>query len=690
MPNKLIHETSPYLLQHAHNPVDWYPWGEEALAQARSLNKPILVSIGYSACHWCHVMERESFEDPEAASIMNHYFINIKIDREERPDLDHIYMDAVQAITGSGGWPLNVFLTPDARPFYGGTYFPPVRAYNRSSWKEVLMAIHHAWTTKPDDIFQQAGQLVAHLTSAGQFSSGASEDTAFTAEALCMAAAALLTTADQEWGGFGHPPKFPQTMSITAMLRQQVYFSRYGKPADLSFDPERLLQHAELSLRKMMSGGMYDHLAGGFARYSTDREWLVPHFEKMLYDNALLVMAMSEAYQITGAADYARTIRQTIGFVEENWLSPEGGCYSALDADSEGAEGKYYTWTLQDIREALPNPEEADIFCRYYGVSEHGNWEETNILWVQKPLEMFCREQQLAPEPTATLLENCRRTLLEVRKNRESPLLDEKKIMGWNALMLEACCKAGAALGESRFIVLAEKIAAYTEQYLSDGRGGYFHHEKDGKTGCHAFLDDLAFYASALCHLQECTGNSRYLLRAAEVTEHVIEAFSDEEHLFFYFTPVGQQDVILRKKETYDGATPSGNSVMAKNLLYLGTVLNRSVWKERAAKMTSAVGKTAVRYPGSFAYWLMQLQVLVYGMHEIAVTGSRCRELTMALLAENIPNKVLQQAPVPDNAFPLLAFRDAGADTLIYSCYDFTCRQPVGSVSELLNNLPKK
>src|SRR5688572_4557986 len=378
MPNKLINETSPYLLQHAHNPVDWYPWGEEALQKAERENKPILVSIGYAACHWCHVMEKESFEDEETAALMNEKFVNIKIDREERPDLDHIYMDAVQAIDGHGGWPLNVFLTPSRKPFYGGTYFPPKPAFNRASWKDVLTGVSDAFENKRNDIEAQAENLTKHIEASNNFGLADSGEKLFSAADIHEMAANVLQTGDKTHGGFGRAPKFPQTFTIRFLLHNYYYTGNVDA-----------LKQACLSLDKMIDGGINDQLGGGFARYATDETWLVPHFEKMLYDNALLVMAMSEAFQITSNEKYSRAIEATLDFIEREMLSPEGGFYSALDADSEGVEGKFYVWSKDEIETVLGD--DAKVFNSYYNITATGNWEHTNILHVTLPLDVLAR-----------------------------------------------------------------------------------------------------------------------------------------------------------------------------------------------------------------------------------------------------------------------------------------------------------
>ncbi|MCU0394542.1 MAG: thioredoxin domain-containing protein [Chitinophagaceae bacterium] len=685
MANRLQFETSPYLLQHAHNPVDWYPWCEEALQRAREEQKLILVSIGYSACHWCHVMERESFEDQATAEIMNRHFISIKVDREERPDLDQVFMDAVQAISGSGGWPLNVFLTPEGKPFYGGTYFPPVRAYNRSSWREVLYALQQAWREKPGDILEQADTLTEHIRTASQVALAAEPAALFEVDQLASVGVAILQSADRQWGGFGKAPKFPQTMSIQWLLRQYYYFQTYGSPADLPFHPLELLRQATLTLDKMMAGGMYDHLGGGFARYSTDERWLAPHFEKMLYDNALLVSVYSEAYQLTRADRYAMVIRDTLAFVEREWQHPDGGFCSALDADSEGAEGRYYTWQRAEVQQVLGEGPLADLCCDYYNISDEGNWEGTNILWTPQPLEAFCMTRGLDPDDTRQHLAAARAKLLAGRSHRVRPLLDDKKLLGWNALMITACCKAWAALGEVRWLEMACRCAGYLEAAMTNPAGGYHHNEKNGKAANPAFLDDLAYYAEALIHLQEATGEVAYLQRAKAVMELIISDFSDERELFFYFTPHGQQDILVRKIETYDGATPAGNSVMAFNLYSLGILCGMSAWQERAAKMLARVQQLVGRYPNSFANWAQMMQWMVYTPWEMAVVGPEAGRLAREVLTAYLPNKVLQWTtePVVADQFPLLAGKTAMDKTaLLYPCRQYACQSPVDSLAD--------
>ncbi|TAJ52310.1 MAG: thioredoxin domain-containing protein [Chitinophagaceae bacterium] len=673
--NQLINETSPYLLQHAHNPVNWYPWGEEALTRARAEDKPILVSIGYAACHWCHVMERESFEDVATAAIMNDHFINIKIDREERPDLDHIYMDAVQAMTGSGGWPLNVFLTPDSKPFYGGTYFPPQRAYNRASWKEILEAVHKGYRERREEILAQAENLTAHLLSANGF--GVQQPGAagalFTKEQLQTIAGNLLANADTEWGGFGKAPKFPQTFSIQYLLRH-YHFTQ----------DETSLNQALLSLDKMIDGGIYDQLGGGFARYSTDNEWLAPHFEKMLYDNALLINVLSEAWQITHLPQYARAIQKTLAFIEREMLDQEGGFYSALDADSEGVEGKFYVWSLEEINRVLG--EDAAMFAACYDVSEKGNWEHTNILRVTRPFGYIAEEKGMTTEALETKLAQCRTLLLHERSTRIRPQLDDKILLGWNALMITAYAKAYAALGEEAYRDRARTSMAFLETRLAGKEGNWFHTYKNGQARIPAFLDDYAYLVQAYIHLQEMTGQGEYLLKARDLTEWVITHFEEPDTGFYFYTHQQQQDVIVRKKEVYDGAVPSGNAVMAHNLFYLSIVFNRPAWAERSEGLAVALGNAITKHPGSFGVWAMLVQLMTEGMLEIAITGQQANTFLCPVLERFIPNKILQTEETNSGIFPLLAGKGWGkdAETAFYLCKNYACQAPFFTIDALL------
>ena len=675
--NHLINETSPYLLQHAHNPVNWHPWGNEAIEKAKQENKPILVSIGYAACHWCHVMERESFENEETAMLMNEYFINIKIDREERPDLDHIYMDAVQAMTGSGGWPLNVFLTPDCKPFFGGTYFSPTKAFNRNSWTDVLKNIHHSYQTRRQEIDDQAEGMVKHLANANSFGSSINDQqnpSFFTSENVNTIAENILKQADTTWGGFGNAPKFPQTFSIQFLLRH-YHFTK----------DKNALKQAVLSLDKMICGGIYDQLGGGFSRYSTDAKWIAPHFEKMLYDNALLIGVLSEAYQLTKKELYAEAIVQSIEFVEEELLSSESGFYSALDADSEGIEGKFYTWDKKEIEAILGS--DAPIFCEVYNVAEEGNWEHTNILWMEDEIENIAIAKGLALDHLKTILSNCKQQLLDRRNKRIKPLLDDKILLGWNALMNTALSKAFAALGHNKYKELAIANMEFIERRMANENGGYFHTYKNGQSKIIAFLDDYAYMIQAYIFLQEITGNSNYLSKAKELTNFVIDNFSEDATGYFFYTHKNQKDIIVRKKEVYDGATPSGNAIMALNLNYLSIVFDEAGWKSRAFKITESLGNAIIRHPASFGVWASIIQQKVVGIYEIAIVGNNVLEILPALLKNYIPNTILQSSTNENEKFPLLKGKSPKGGIGYYLCKDYVCKEVETNLETFLANM---
>lgn len=668
MPNHLIHETSPYLLQHAHNPVDWYPWGNEALERAKTEDKPILVSIGYAACHWCHVMERESFEDNATAAIMNEHFINIKIDREERPDIDHIYMDAVQAMTGSGGWPLNIFLTPDKKPFYGGTYFPPHQVMNRASWKDVLLAVADAFLKKRNEIEKQADGMTEHLHQSDSFGIDRSlQIDQLTDDFADVACSNLLKQADKQWGGFGNAPKFPQTFSIQYLLR---YYSTGKEKAESLAD--QALQQALLSIDKMIDGGIYDQLGGGFARYSTDKEWLAPHFEKMLYDNALIVSVLSEAYQITGKEKYKDIIEQTLDFVERELMHPGGGFYAALDADSEGVEGKYYVWSYEEVMQHLGA--DGDIFTRYYDVSPHGNWEETNILRVLKPEEEFAAEENMDLTALKDLLRRSREKLFFLRETRVRPALDDKVILGWNALMNTAFSKAYAATGNDKFQKCAENNMRFLLQAFK--KGDVINHVwKNDVAKYPAFLDDQAYLIQALLYLHKISGNTMWLEEAQGICKNVITDFS-EEHGYFYYTPQGQEDVIVRKKEVYDGATPSGNAVMAQNLYELGILLDRKDWLQRSEQMVTGMSNMIIKYPTSFGVWLCCMLQMLQGSQEIVLMGDYHSTLK-EVLSWYLPHSVIMSAHKEDRRYPMLQDKTSAQHLLIYLCENYACQQPL-------------
>jgi hypothetical protein len=677
--NRLIKESSPYLRQHAHNPVDWYPWGEEALQRAKKEDKPILVSIGYSACHWCHVMEHESFEDTEVADYMNAHFINIKIDREERPDLDHVYMDAVQAIAGGGGWPLNVFLTTDTKPFYGGTYFPPQKAFNRPSWKEILVFITDAWENRKTAILEQADVLVEHLQASGNrllkelsFDPGGGDEQ-FTVVDVDTITENILKQADISHGGFGAAPKFPQTFTVQYLLMYGHFFKQ-----------EKALAHALLSLQKMLDGGIYDHVAGGMARYSTDKEWLAPHFEKMLYDNALLVSVLCDAYAITKKEFLRENIQKTLQFLIREMKHPQGGFYAAMDADTEGVEGKFYVWDMQEVAEVTGS--DAALCCEWYGVTESGNWEGKNILHVHTTVERFAAEKHLTVAALQAKIQSWN-SRLEARRNaRVRPAIDDKILLGWNALLLTAFCKASAALGDAVYKHEAIALFDFITSRFEQKEGGLYHTYKVGEAKHPAFLDDYACLIQASIHLQEITLNERYLLQAKDWTDYVLTQFEDADTGLFGFTHKDQRDILVRKTEIYDGAVPSGNSVMADNLIYLSIVFDKKEWGEKAAHMISRLREVIIKYPTSFSVWAGILLKQVIGIHEIVVTGKHIGNTTEKILEMYLPNKVFQGGGDASD-LPLLRDKAVGETALIYLCKQYACLLPVTTVEDFRNQL---
>ncbi len=683
--NALINETSPYLLQHAHNPVNWYPWGKEALDKAKKEGKMILVSIGYSACHWCHVMERESFENEDTAAIMNEHFINIKIDREERPDLDHIYMDAVQAIAGSGGWPLNVFLTPETKPFYGGTYFPPVRAFNRASWKEVLHTLVQSWKEKRNEMEAQAETLTSYISKAGDFSPAhknfidISFENGFDSKTSEGIFNIIMKSADAVWGGFGKAPKFPQTFTIQYLLE----FYYYSKN-------ETALQQVLLSVDKMLDGGIYDHVGGGLARYSTDEQWLVPHFEKMLYDNSLLIMLLCDVFQITRAEKYKAAIEKTIGFLQREMLHPQGGFYAALDADSEGEEGRFYVWDKKEVEELLGT--NAELFCRFYDITHEGNWEGKNILRMLHREDEFTNKEQLDKVAFSKLKEEGMLQLLRQRDKRIRPGLDDKIILSWNALSVKAIAKAAIVLQNKNYKQLAIKAFDFiTNNFNVEGEIHQMHHVwKTGIAKYPAFLDDYTYLIDTLITLYELTFDTAYLVKAKGVCNYVIENFSDTEGLFFYYTPHGQEDIIARKKEIYDGATASGNAVMAFNLHRLSILFDKGQWRLRSENMIKAVAEAIIKYPTSFGVWATLLQQKINGSREIVVLGRGASE-TAAIIQSvfYIPDKVIMMSNEENDSFPLLKNKKAQDFIQIFLCRNYVCTAPFTTIEALVNEITK-
>ncbi len=677
--NALANETSPYLLQHAYNPVSWYPWGLEALELAKKKDLPILVSIGYSACHWCHVMERESFEDETVAALMNEHFVNIKIDREERPDLDHFYMDAVQAISGSGGWPLNVFLTPGTKPFYGGTYYPPHKAFNRSSWTEVLHAMKDVFHNKRDEVEQQAETLVNHLKQSSGFATAdifnLQNEGDFYLRSSCLHIAEnILAAADKQDGGFGKAPKFLHTPCIHYLL---AYAHLAGHQPSL--------EQATVTLLKMLNGGIYDQLAGGISRYSTDNEWLVPHYEKMLYDNALFASALCDAYQLTNESRFGEGLQITLDFVKSDMKSTEGGYYTAIDADSEGVEGKFYVWDQSEIENLLGK--DAGLFCDYFNVTAAGNWDETNILNIQGDIITLAKSYQLSPESAAQKLVAGKSILLAERKHRVPPGVDDKMLLNCNALLLTAFCKAYGATGIEDYKTSAEDLARFILTHFGTEKdnGLLYHSYKNGIAKHYAFLDDYAYLVEALILLQEITMDPGYLEQCEQLVNYVFLQFKDGQSPFFFYSDASQTDVLVRKVELYDGATPSANAVMAKNLLYLGIILGKEDWVEKGNAMQHAINEAVQKHPTSFAVWACSYLNQAYGVNEITVTGTQIQPLISQVLRKFIPNRVLQASEVDNyDNFPMLKNKLNFGEPKIHLCREGVCYPPVDTVTSLL------
>ena len=676
MANRLINEQSPYLLQHAHNPVDWHPWGDEAFEKAKTENKPVLVSIGYAACHWCHVMEHESFEDPVVAAYMNEHFVCIKVDREEHPDVDHLYMDAVQAIGGNGGWPLNVFAMPDRTPFYGGTYYPPRPAYNRPSWSQLLQRMREIWDDQHEEVVHQALQMVTHLRQASQRTFAAAKD--FDAATCRTIADTLLQMADKEKGGFGNAPKFPGSMAIRFLL-EHYHFTGY-QPA---------LDQALRSLDAMIEGGIYDQLGGGFARYATDRDWLIPHFEKMLYDNALLIPALCDAWRITRDERYLKTVRETIAFAERELTHTSGGYYCALDADSEGVEGKFYTWTWAEWQEHAGD--DPGMAAMYFGVSPAGNWEEVNILHVASPISDVAAAHQVTEEIVRTHIDAVKERLLAVREARIRPQTDNKCLLAWNAMMNTALSHAAATFAAAE-PGMANRYKARAVAHMNWMLQAYYatgellHTWKDGVARIGAKIDDYAQLVQALLQLGSLTGDNAHIALAAQLIGQVQEAFAREDG-FFYFTPAHQQDIPVRKVDVYDGATPSANAVMAHNLWLAGMAMENTAWLEQAWAMLRHMSSTAMRYSYSFGYWAMLLQRYVVGGRSVVCTGDGAEDARDALLVGFNPQIWVLTSQKEISDLPILSGKQVSGGLLIFVCTDQACLPPVKSVAEVVDLL---
>jgi uncharacterized protein len=679
--NRLIHETSPYLKQHAHNPVDWYAWGPEALQRAKELERPIFLSIGYSACHWCHVMEHESFENPEIGQLLNDHFISIKVDREERPDVDQIYMAVVQMLTQSGGWPMSVFLTPDLKPFWGGTYFPPDDRYGRPGFKKILLALADAWNNRRKEVEQSAGDVTTNLQEVIRLEPAPGP---LEIDLLRNVTRTLGRSFDQTHGGFGNAPKFPHPMDLRLLLR---LWKRFGDDTALSM--------VRKTLDKMALGGIYDHLGGGFARYSTDARWLVPHFEKMLYDNALLVPAYLEAFQATGQPFYREIVEETLGYVTREMTSPEGPFYSTQDADSEGVEGKFYVWTRDEIEQIL-GPELAATFCDVYDVTAEGNWEDShdhgggpkNILHRTRTWEQDAKVMRVHEPELRQKMAEARRKLYEVRSRRVWPGRDEKVLTAWNGLMISAFALAAQALDRPHHAEAAVRAADFILTRMRSPDGRLFRTWSSGSNPkLNAYLEDYSFLIDSLVSLYETTFEPRWLRSALELADVMVAQFWDDAEGGFFFTGKSHEQLIARSKDPQDNATPSGNSMAVTGLLRLAKLTGRKDLLEKAEMTLKLFHGLMSRQPMAAAQMLIALDFYLGPVQEFAVVGDlrgpgpETRDVLRAIRSGFRPDKVVAVMAQPDPGLerlvPLLANKTSAGPVTTYVCRDFACQAPL-------------
>ncbi|MDQ6477852.1 thioredoxin domain-containing protein [Dyadobacter sp. LHD-138] len=667
--NRLSQETSPYLLQHANNPVDWYPWGPLALEKAKAENKPILVSIGYSACHWCHVMERESFEQDHVAEIMNEYFICIKVDREERPDVDAVYMDSLQAMGTRGGWPLNVFLLPDTKPFYGVTYLPP------QNWVQLLKSVNNAFISHYEDLAKSADGFVENMVQSDIKKYGLTQtSTPYTVEALDEMFEKLKQNFDTLKGGMDRAPKFPMPSIYKFLLR---YF-------DITQNPEALAQ-IELSLNRIALGGIYDHVGGGWARYSVDDEWFIPHFEKMLYDNAQLLSIFSEAFALTDNTLYAERIYQTVAWLKNEMLSPDGGFYSALDADSEGVEGKFYIWQKNELVQILG--EDFNWFSKLYNISQHGNWEHGfNHLHLTNFASETAKAAGIYSEDFENKYQNALDKLAAARTSKIRPGLDDKILASWNGLLIKGLTTAYQATGEESIREMAVKTGRFILERMTEN-GKLWHSYKNGKASITAFLEDYAAVIEAYLGLYQITFDPEWLAEATNLCDYTIANFYDASEGFFFFTDTEGETLIARKKELFDNVIPASNSMMAQNLYTLGKMLDRTDYQELSDQMLSKMTKILLADVQWVTNWAALYCQRVTPTAEIVIVGENADEIRKDFDRFFVPNKIIA-GTTTQSSLPLLENRTpVNGQTAIYVCYDKTCQLPVTSVKEALEQL---
>lgn len=677
--NNLINETSPYLLQHAHNPVDWYPWGEAALGRARAENKPILLSIGYSACHWCHVMEHESFENEDIARLMNENFVNIKVDREERPDLDQIYMNAVQMMTGQGGWPMTMFLTPDGVPFYGGTYFPPSDRYNMPGFPRILASVAEAFHSQPEQVASTATAMLGELRRVGL---AEQPREVLTIDALDSAVRRISANYDRTNGGFGGAPKFPPAMNLEFLLH---HHHRTGST--------EALEIVEHTARKMSEGGMYDQLGGGFHRYSVDAKWLVPHFEKMLYDNALLSRFYLHLYQVTKDPAARRIAEETLDYVVREMTDAGGGFYSSQDADSEGEEGKFFVWSRREILDIL-GEREGNLFCDFFDVTEVGNFEGENILHITSSITEAAAKNKISAEDLQAVLNNGRENLFALREQRVKPGRDEKVLTAWNGLMLASFAEASAILERSDYRKVAEANARFLLSRLKKD-GLLLRTYKDGEAKLNAYLEDYACLIDGLVSLYEASGDLTWIESAVGLADTMIEQFWDDSEGGFFFTGKSHEKLIVRSKEFLDNATPSGNSIATQSLLRLSLLTANDDYRRRATAVLRLMADQIRRYPSAFGFALSALDFYLDTPLEVVIVGSpnaQLDELLRTVWRTYLSNRViatcLKDYERAVAQVPLFIGRDTlAAGPTAFVCRAGTCQLPISNSDDLLNQL---
>ncbi|QGJ68561.1 protein containing a thioredoxin domain [Planctomycetales bacterium 10988] len=684
MSNRLANESSPYLLQHAENPVDWYPWGEEALQRSKAEEKPIFLSVGYAACHWCHVMEHESFESDEIAQFMNEHFVNVKVDREERPDLDQIYMTAVQMMTGQGGWPLNVFLTPELKPIYGGTYWPPERRFQMPSFLEVLDAVRDAWTERREQANQEANFRLEQMQKRRNWSR---PGTNLDRNLLEQVARTLSEIFDETHGGFGSAPKFPHAIDLRVLMR-----------VGQILNSDRCRRMVQLTLDKMAQGGLYDHLGGGFHRYSVDPIWLVPHFEKMLYDNAMLAMTYLEGYQKFGEKRYAQVAEEILDYILAEMTDEQGGFYSTQDADSEGVEGKFYIWNPEEIREVL-GQEEAELFLKVYKVSDEGNFEGKTILNLDQSLEEWAKEFNQEPDSFLNSLKSSRDKLYQARQKRIAPGLDDKIIVSWNALMLEAMAFGSLVLNREDFLQAAIKAGEFLQESLRDQEGKLYHWWRNGKAKGTGFLDDYSYLINSLLTLYEASGQERWIDWAMELVEILLDQFHDEEEGGFFYTPRSGEQLILRNKDAEDGSVPSGNAMAAFALLRVYQLTGKDSFYKIAVETLKQHAGMMREYPSAAGQSLLGVYFLCEPSIEFVLVSANeddsYSKLKKKLFEGFRPNRVVATRTTELNAYhsshldELFQGKTAEQGIAFYRCEQFQCQEPTIGEEAILEEIEK-